>query len=199
MRCVRLGAAKALAMVLILATAGCGHMPVTSMVRLARVEFDKTDPALLRAAVKLPRMLRPRAQGVALRISVKLRSGEEETHDFVLREVTDPAELMALRDELDAATHIYAYRLDAKEAARVSAMRESLKQKQAASGTRGGSLTIEIKPEVCRTGEIAGQPLLLTTYLRTGETDGYVPLARNVDLRTAVPGRDLAAEIPGCG
>jgi hypothetical protein len=191
--------AKMLAMLLILATAGCGHMPVTSMVKLARVELDKTDPAQLRAAVKLPRTLRPRAQGVALRISVKLRSGEEETHDFVLREISDPAELQALRDEADAASQIYAYRLDAVEAARLSAMRESLKKKQEASGGRGGAITIAINPEVCRTGEIAGRPVLLTTYLRTGETGGYVPLARNVDLRTVAPGRDLAAEIPACG
>src|SRR5262249_11980451 len=125
MRCAgRLGVIRALALLLILAAAGCGHMPVTSMIRLARVEFGKTDPALLRAAVKLPRTLRPRPQGVTLRISIKLRSGEEQTHDFVLREVTDPAELIVLRDELDAATQIYAYRLDAKEVARVSAMRE---------------------------------------------------------------------------
>ena len=35
--------------------AGCGHMPVTSMIKLARVDFAKTDPAQVRAAVKLPR------------------------------------------------------------------------------------------------------------------------------------------------
>ena len=39
--------------------AGCGHMPVTSMVKLARVDFVATDPAGLRAAVKLPRTIRP--------------------------------------------------------------------------------------------------------------------------------------------
>lgn len=199
MRGIRLEIAKVLVLLHILVTAGCGHMPVTSMVRLARVEFDRTDPALLRAAVKLPRTLRPRAQGVALRISVKLRTGEEETHDFVLREVTDPAELIALRDELDATTHIYAYRLDAKETARVIAMREGLKKKQEAGKSRGGSLTIEVKPEVCRTEDIGGGSIVITTYLRTGETGGYVPLARNIDLRSVAPGRDLAAEIPVCG
>ena len=74
---------------------------------------------------------------------------------------------------------------DAAEAARVSAVRESLKRKQAASGSRGGSITV--RPEVCRTGEIAAGPVLFTTYLRTGETGGYVPLARDVDLADALP------------
>jgi hypothetical protein len=173
-------------------------MPVTSMIKLARIELDKTDPAQLAAAVKLPRALRPRRQGVALRLTVKLNSGVQETHDFTLRETSDPADLVSLRDEVDAASQIYAYRLDAAEAARVSAVRESLKRKQAASGSRGGSITIAVRPEVCRTGEIAAGPVLFTTYLRTGETGGYVPLARDVDLRTLSPQHDVAATLAPC-
>ena len=40
------------------------------------------------------------------------------------------------------------------------------------------------------------RPVYVTTYLKTAETGGYVPLARDVDLRTIVPGRDVTAEIP---
>jgi hypothetical protein len=177
---------------------GCGHMPVMSMVRLARVEFDKTDPAQLRAAVKIPKVLRPVAQGVALRVSVRLRSGEQETNDFLLSEIFDPAELYPLRDEVDATSQIYAYRLSTAEAERLGSFRVGLLKRQQASGGRGGSLTIEIKPDVCRTGTIAHGPVLTTTYLRTGETGSYVPLARNVDLRTVIPGRDVVAAIPSC-
>src|SRR5262245_7779706 len=65
--------------------AGCGHMPVTSMIRLARADLAATDPAQLRAAVKLPRVLKLKPAGVALRIGVKLTNGEEDTQDFVLR------------------------------------------------------------------------------------------------------------------
>jgi hypothetical protein len=35
--------------------------------------------------------------------------------------------------------------------------------------------------------------------LRTAETGGYVALARDLDLRTIDPQRDLAAAIPPCG
>ena len=55
-----------------LAMAGCSHMPVTSMVKLARVDFETSDPAQLRAAIKLPRTLRPQPNGVALRIAVQV-------------------------------------------------------------------------------------------------------------------------------
>jgi hypothetical protein len=190
--------AKLILAAIAVAIGGCGHMPVMSMVRLARVPFDKTDPALLRAAVKLPRMLRPRTQGVVLRITVRLASGTEETHDLLLRENVDQADLVALRDEIDGATHIFTYRFDAAEAARFSALREALKQKQQAEGGRGGSLSIAVRADMCRTGELGGGPVLITTYLGTKETDGYVPLTRDVDLRSVTPGHDLVAAILPC-
>src|SRR5262245_14403931 len=98
-----------LAALLVLLLAGCGHMPVTSMIKLARADLSATDPAQLRAAVKLPRALKLKPAGVALRIGVKLASGEEESQDFVLREVSDPADVLALHAELDAGTHVFAY------------------------------------------------------------------------------------------
>src|SRR5437868_6210959 len=85
-----------------LALAGCGHMPLTSMVQLARIDFTSTDPAALRAAVKLPRAVR--LQSAALRITVKIASGYEEAADFVLREVSDPNDVLALHAELDPDT-----------------------------------------------------------------------------------------------
>lgn len=178
--------------------AGCGHMPVTSMIKLAQVDFAKTDPAQLRAAVKLPRVVRPRPQGMALRITVKLADGHEEFADFKLLEASDPKELLDLRRELDANSHIFAYRLEEKEAVRLAAFRAALEKKQAASGGKGGALTIAIRPEACRTGELSGRALAFTTYLRTPETGDYVPLARDVDLRTVVS-RDEVAAIAPCG
>ena len=179
--------------------AGCGHLPVTSMIKLARVDFSKTDPVQMRAAVKLPRTVRPRPQGVALRIGVKLASGHEEFADFtLLREVSDPKDLLDLRQELDASSHIFAYRLGEKEAARLAAFRDGLEKKQAASGGKGGALTISIRPDACRTGELSGRALPFTTYLRTPETGDYVPLARDVELRTLISQDDVAAAIAPC-
>lgn len=192
-----------LAMLVILAAAvtigGCGHVPAMSMIRLARVSFDKTDPALIRAAVKLPRALRPRTQGVALRMTVRFANGAEESHDLLLRESVDRTDIAALRHEADSATHIFTYRFDVAEAARFSALREALKQKQQASGGRGGALTVTVRPDLCRTGELAAGPVRITTFLATTETGGYVPLTRDVDLRSVAPGHDLAAAIAPCG
>lgn len=173
-------------------------MPVTSMIKLARVDFTSTDPAHLRVAVKLPRAVRPRPRSVALRIGVKLASGQEEFEDFTLREVSEPSDLLDLRQELDADAHILAYRLDEGEVARLTAFRDALHKKQAAAGGKGGSLTISVRPEACRTGELPGRTLYVTTYLRTMETASYVPLARDVDLRTLTSRPDVTAAITPC-
>jgi hypothetical protein len=178
--------------------AGCGHMPVTSMIRLARADLAATDPAQLRAAVKLPRVLKLKPAGVALRIGVKLANGEENTQDFVMREVSDPADVVALHAELEPNTQIFVYRLDPAEASRLAAFRDALKKKQEASGRRGGNLMITVRPDACRAGDLPDRPVYITTYLKTAETGGYVPVARDVDLRTIVPGRDVTQEIPAC-
>src|SRR5262249_13064918 len=176
---------------------GCSHMPVTSMIKLARVDFANSDPGQLRAAVRLPRAIRLRT--VSLRITVGLSGGAEEAADFRMREVSAPDDVLALHQELQRDTHILAYEIEPAEVARLVAFRTDLKRRQEMSGRQGGTLAIAVKPDACRTGELPGGPVYFTTYLRTQETGGYVPLARDLDLRTVSAGRDLAAEIPPCG
>ena len=85
---------KFLLHVLVMLTmAGCSHMPVTSMVKLARVDFETSDPAQLRAAIKLPRTLRPQPNGVALRIAVQVGRAPEEARDFMMRELSSASPL----------------------------------------------------------------------------------------------------------
>ncbi|MEZ5820410.1 MAG: hypothetical protein R3D82_06350 [Xanthobacteraceae bacterium] len=178
---------------LAIALAGCGHMPVTSMVKLARVDFETSDPAQLRAAIKLPRSLRPRPNGVALRIAVRVGRAPEQARDFLLRELPLSAELAR---EAGTDSHVFAYRIDEADLPRLTAFRAELIAKKASG--QGGAISISVKPEACRTDELPQGPLYLTSYLRTAETGGYVTLARDVDLRTIAPDQDIAGKIPPC-
>jgi hypothetical protein len=177
---------------------GCTTMPVTSMVQLARTDLASTDPAQLRAAVKIPAALRLRPQGNALRIVVKLRNGEEEANEFALQTVTDPHEQGSLQAEHDANTTIAAYRIDPAELPKLIAFRDRLKSRQQATGGRGGTITIAVRPQACRTGALPDGAIPFTTYLRTQETGGYVPLARDVDLRGLIPSANVSTLIPPC-
>ena len=177
-----------------LAMAGCSHMPVTSMVKLARVDFDTSDPVQLRAAIKLPRALRPRPNGVALRIAVQVGRAPEDARDFTLREIPEPAELTR---EAGAGSHIFAYRIDDSDLARLAAFRAELIAKK--SSGQNGSISISVRPQACKAGELPDGPITFTTYLRTAETKDYVALTRDVDLRSIVPNAAVVAEIPRCG
>jgi hypothetical protein len=180
---------------LVLFPVACGHVPLMSMVTLSRVDFATTDPALLRAAIKLPQVIEPRLNGATLRVAVKLADGSDLAQDFKLSETTDERDVIALHAELDPGTRVFAYRIEPGELERLKAFRRTaLAQKQ---GQRAG-LEISIKPDACRAGPLPPGALLMTTYIKTSETNRYVTLARDVDLRTLAAGRDAAAAIPVC-
>jgi hypothetical protein len=169
-------------------------MPVMSMIKLARVDFTSTNPAQLRAAVKLPWALQPRAQGTVLRISVKTSDGQDLKQEFALQEISDPTDLLPLRAEMSSDTHIFAYRIDPADLSRLIDFRATaLAQPRV---RRGGTLSIQ--PQACRSGEIPSGPILFSTFLRTAEIGEYIALTREVDLRTLAAGRDVAAMIPPC-
>jgi len=174
--------------------AGCTHMPVMSIIKLAQVDFASTNPAELRAAVKLPRSLQPRTQGTMLRISVKKSDGQELTQEFALQEVSNQSELLPLRAEISTGTHVFVYRINPTDLPRLADFRaRALAQPRI---RRGGTLSIQ--PQACRSDEIAPGPILFSTFLRTAEIGEYVALTRDVDLRTFASGRDIAAIIPPC-
>jgi len=185
---------RSFVIMLSVAVAGCSHMPVTSMVKLARVDFETSDPAQLRAAIKLPRALRAQPKGVALRIAVQVGRGPEEARDFMLHEIPEPAELAR---ENGAGSHIFAYRIDDADLARLAAFRTELIAKK--SSGQKGSISISVRPQACKVGELPDGPIYFSTYLRTAETRDYVTLARDVDLRSIVPNAAVVAEIPRCG
>jgi hypothetical protein len=182
----------------VLLLGACGHVPVLSMLKLSRIDFKTTDPAGLRIAVKLPASIRPQRDKLRLRVTVQLPNSDDTTQDFVLSEISDPSELAMLRKEVDAGAHVFAYRLDTVEASKLAAFRDDLLRKRQ-EGSRGGGLKINVVPEACRSGAVASGAVPFTTYLRTPETDGYVTLAEDVDMRTVMPGRDLVSEMPACG
>jgi hypothetical protein len=181
-----------------LAMAGCSHMPVTSMVKLARVDFETSDPAQLRAAIKLPRTLRPQPNGVTLRLAVQVGRVPEEARDFMLRELPESAELTR---EAGAGSQIFAYRIDDADLTRLAAFRAELMARRSSAQSSGqrGSISISVRPQACKAGELPDGPIYFSTYLRTAETKDYVALARDVDLRSIVLNAAVVAEIPRCG
>ena len=131
-----------------------------------------------------------------LRIAVKLANSAEDARDFALAETT-ATERAALAGEVEAGTELVAFSLAKNDIAQLRMFRAALMQKQKRGS--GGSLTTSVRPDACRTAPLPDGPVLFSTYLKTAETNGYVTLARDVDLRRLDPDQDLPAKVPACG
>jgi hypothetical protein len=93
---------------------GCGQMPVTSMVKLARIDFATTDLSALRAGLKLPSGLRPLPGTGRLMLVVEPGDGTKVDHAFKLTEVTG-AEAAKLRAASGAGDGVRVYTIPPTE------------------------------------------------------------------------------------
>jgi len=180
--------------------AGCGHVPLTSLPKLAKIDIRTTDLAQLRAGISLPADIRPLPGGVTMTIIALPKDGGRHERKVVLEEVRDAAELSSLPTLAAPGRHFTLFRLSAADAARLGAFREEMFAGPQNSGNRG-SLSLGAD-KACRLGELSAKPVTMTGYLRTSETQDYVLLMRDFDLTEAVraidPKVDLATAIPPC-
>jgi len=175
--------------------AGCGSVPLPSLVALSRIDAQTTDLATLRVAVRLPDAIRPRPGGVNMEVVAMLSGEPDQKTRFMLTETRDKADLSRLADAARPGFSIYAYRLAPGDIARFDLLRAALSRKR--QDGRSGSLGIGIATkEFCRVGPLPPGPLLSTTYLSTAETRNYVVLTNHLDLRSEPT---IAAELAALG
>jgi len=180
--------------------AGCGHVPLTSLPKLSRIDFKTTNLADLRAGVSLPAEIRPLADGVRMTVTVNPRDGGRHERSMALEEVRDPAELAALPVVVTPGRRFTVYRLRLVDAANLTAFRAE-RILTPDGKNHPGTLSVRVD-KVCRTAEFGDKPIPVTSYLKTSETRDYVMLTRDLDLRDAVKETDAKAEltdlIPPC-
>jgi hypothetical protein len=172
-----LGRARALGLAVVLA--GCGSVPLSSLVQLTRINAETTDLAALRVAVRLPSALKPRPGGVNMDVMLKVSGEPDQKTTFFLAETHDAGDLSGLSGAARPGFSIYAYRLAPSDIEGLIRMRTAL-LKQRRDGKRG-SLGVGIA-EFCLVGALPSGPLPSTTYLSTSETSSYVVLTDDLDL-----------------
>lgn len=180
--------------------AGCGHVPLASLPKLSKVDIRTTNLAELRAGISLPADIRPLPGGVSMTLVALPKDGSRHERKVVLQEVRDAVELAKLPTMTAPGRRFTLFKLSAGDAARLGAFRQEVFAGPQNSGNRG-SLSLEAN-KACRLGELPGKPIAMTSYIRTSETQDYVLLMRDFDLREAVreidPKIDLATAIPPC-
>jgi len=182
-----------------LALAACGHVPITTMIRLRSFYFATFDPAALRAAVGVPDALQPRPEGAKLIVMVKLGDEPPRTETFLLKRLTAPADLAPLGPFARPGATIYAYALDPADVAKLKDLQAEGRRARAEHPGRN-AMTIRIEPNICRVAPLPDSSVLSTTYIRPDEEIGYLVLAGEVDLREAMAsaGKNLDRDTPSC-
>lgn len=180
--------------------AGCGHVPLTSLPKLAKIDIKTTDLSQLRAGINLPADIRPLPGGVTMTITALPKDGGRHERKVVLEEVRDATDLASLPVLTAPGRRFTLFKLSSADVARLGAFREEMFAGPQNSGNRG-SLSLGAD-KACRIGELSSKPITMTGYLRTSETQDYVLLMRDFDLTEAVravdPKVDLATAIPPC-
>ena len=173
----------------ILFATGCTTIPVASMVKLSRIDFETTDLSVLRAAVLLPAYLRPLPDSARLLVTVERSGAPKIEKSLYLRKIDDP-EAATLNVENAGDQRLYAFGLSPVSVKTLEQLRREL---AATFGQKAGkrNLTLRAAANACHTKAIPNGPVPMTTYLKTAETNSFVPLVQNLDLRTLAPGQPL--------
>lgn len=181
-------------------SAGCGHVPLTSLPKLAKIDVRSTDLSQLRAGISLPAGIRPLPGGITLTIIALPKAGGRHERKVVLEEVHDAAELASVPTLVAPGRLFTLFKLNSGDVAQLGAFREEMFAGPRNEGNRG-SLSLGAD-KACQTGELSGKPITMTGYLRTSETRDYVLLMKDFDLSEAAraidPKIDLATAIPPC-
>lgn len=185
------------ALLSILALGGCGSVPLGSLAELSRIDFETTDLAALRTALRLPDGLQPRPGGVKMDALVKVSGAADRKTTFVLKAEQDSSASPSLPDARGAGFSIYTYRLAQEDVGRLEAIRSELfrYRREGNSASLGLGIATE---EFCLVKPLSAGPVLSTTYLLTSETRRYVTVTRDLDLRKEPAIKDQLATLGSC-
>lgn len=178
--------------------AGCAHVPAATAWKMRGFDPMTADPALLRAAVAAPAGLVPAKGGANLVFSQARRDGsDQEKIEIDLEETSLAAETGLARVKPHEGQILRAYRIPAADVPRLVEMRTRFKERAAKEpGAFTGNLSVGLAG--CRVEGVAlPEHPRLSSWIRTEQTDGYLPLLDDVDLSTLVD-RPTFERAPTC-
>ncbi|MFK8033628.1 MAG: hypothetical protein AB8B94_05725 [Hyphomicrobiales bacterium] len=175
---------------------GCGHIPITSMYKLSKVDVNTTDIEKLRVAVQIPTAVEVRDEGVTMIMSLAKTDKLPKLYErFELENLRQKIRNPVLVKHQKAGKKILIYRLAKTDIRRFNRFRKI--QSGGGNGeNREGQLSISTA--LCRSTDIERSDIRLSTFLKTLETKEFVPLVLNVKLAEAYPKKEFNKQFPMC-
>ena len=163
--------------------AACTSVPLTSLPKLARIDFLTTDLSRMRVAIALPEALAPKPQGVIMEMKTKIGDEPEHAENLHLVESKLAQDQQGLPTDQPKNQTLHVFKLSAMDVQQLNALRQRVTdaRKQRQKGSL--SLGIEAK-EFCKLSDLPPGPALTTTYVLTSETESYVTMVQDFNLRS---------------
>jgi hypothetical protein len=184
---------------LALCLGGCTSMPLSTMVRLYKMDPIDADPALIKIAVRADERIGIREGGARIVIGFEAEDGSlsiDET--FIVEVIRNPgfsAELLSDRQPGEAITVLG---LSDEEAQRMRAVQSSMAPHSNGEQEGKGSFQV-IVDGACLNGDAPEGEVPVDIFLQTSAEDGFFVFVRNLDFREQAEqdGTDLA-DWPDC-
>ena len=181
----------------VLATA-CATIPLTSMYKLRKFDLTTTDIAVLRVAVQKPRYIGISKGGAKMVVSAEKKDGSySQSQDFVLDELPKGSVDASQLPNPVKWSDISGYRIALKDIGRLRALRMNIAQMKKQHGDQiAGSLSVSV--EGCTRMAPPDGPVPITVWIKSEETEQYVVLLENIDLRQIMTQGNQSMELRPC-
>ena len=174
---------RALGVALTMALSGCSSLPVGSVLPLLRLDLATTRIERLRVGLQLPEGLRPQEGGVTLDAVLKIEGQPDQVQSFLLVRSEGAADVAGLVPLQRSGGQVFVYQLAAGDIARFETIQKAIGTARA--GRKVGSLGFGIATrEFCRTAPTLPDHLPTSTYLMTPETNGWLTVSDQLDLKS---------------
>ncbi len=176
---------------------GCTTIPLTSIPRLMKINFLTTDIAYFRVAITVPDsfgLLKPPA---FFKYDYQLPDEEAHHNAIPLEETTDAADLAGIPQDAPEGTHIHVFRMPASSAEQLNKLR-SEETARAKTKSKRGSFQVGAAGNFCKKSEPPAGPILVTTYVRTSETEVWTTFSSKLDIRAQKQGEEILAKLETC-
>ena len=195
--CQSVAAAKYAVLVVAALSAGCAHVPVSTIYKLWNFDVLTADPAVIRAAVRYPSALAPRPNGTKL--TVTMTGGptlKPDVREFILEDANSPADTGELTPYKRDGYPVRAFRLSDRDVGVVRALLQEVREGKLRSENRSANIGVAI--DACHSGPMPGHAILTSTYLKLDTASGYMTVLDDVDLRKEVSADKLSKHVPPC-
>jgi hypothetical protein len=174
----------------------CASVPFSSLPQLLRIDFMTTDFSRMRLALVAPADLQILEPPSYIVFITKFDSKPEKTEEHPLQTVTAARDVASISFETPNGSSRYIFSLSPEATTRLESIRTEARERK----KRGekGSLSIELRGNYCLRNKLPSGPVLTSTYVLTSETQTWVPLLRNFNMRSEKRTVDELANMKPC-